>query len=89
MKDGVRDRVRDNVKDRMEDNIKDNIKDSKHKVRDGEGKMVQARAGNGLMGMRAHFPGSAVEKNAGMAAHQGYAKGWKDCQSPKTKWRGS
>ena len=31
--------------------------------------MVQVRAGNGLMGMRARFPGSAVEKNAGMAAH--------------------
>ena len=50
--------------------------------------MVQARAGNGLMGMRAHFPGSAVEKNAGMAAHQGYAKGWKDCQSLKNKMEG-
>ena len=50
--------------------------------------MVQVRAGNGLMGMRAHFPGSAVEKNAGMAAHQGYAKGRKDCQSLKNKMEG-
>ena len=69
--------------------IKTEQRIDKHKVRDGEGKTVQVRAGNGLMGMRAHFPGSAVEKNAGMAAHQGYAKGRMDCQSLKNKMEGS
>ena len=83
VKDGVKDRVRDNVKDRMKDNIKDNIKDSKHKVRDGEGKNGAGESGKRFDGYE-----GAVEKNAGMAVHQGYAKGRKDCQSLKNKMEG-